>query len=39
MWEEAGTRTWTHKSYRPLTTLTFRLDHDLWGEAGPLLGS
>ena len=31
MWSTGTTRTWSHKSYRPLTVLTFRLDTWLWG--------
>ena len=35
--QELSGEGWTHKSFRPLTTLSFRLDRALWGHEGDLL--
>lgn len=39
MWQAGDVKTWTHKSYRPLTVLTFKVDYNLWGTHGPNFGA
>ena len=39
MWPDGPVRTWSHKSYRPLTVLTLRLDNAMWGLTDDLFGT